>query len=83
MSRPVAAATSCLIPESSNPVVDKPTSGRSSVNEPPNGRVYPVERKERRFVAKEEQLEKLRNRLYITKGTPDSCKNCKGGMVSL
>ena len=39
--------------------------------------------KGRRFVSKAEQLEKLRNRLYVNEGTPHGCKRCRGGMVSI
>jgi hypothetical protein len=43
-----------------------------------------LERRERKFVSKERQLEKLRSRLCATEeGASDICKNCHDEMVSL
>ena len=80
--KPVAAAALCLISESSSAGsatddhIGGPTSTQDTIC---NG----FERRERKYVSKEQQLEKLRNRLHLTEHASDMCQQCQDEVVSL
>jgi hypothetical protein len=78
--KPVAAAALSLITESSSSGSAAESRDEDVCQEVVcNG----TERRERKYVSKEQQLEKLRNRLYINEGASDMCKRCQDDTVSL